>query len=510
MENCGGRDICGSRRVCGLPDRREASMKTEEMHSYLKVIDDTAKQLDALADTIWACHETAFTEVKSVQALETFFQQQGFSVQDHAYDVPTAFTASFGSGKPRIGILGEFDALSGLDQEAGVVEKCAEHPGGNGHGCGHNLLGTASAAAALAVKAYLEAGHPGTVIYYGCPGEEGGSGKAFMAREGAFQDLDAALTWHPATLNMVCKDSSLANFQVLYSFKGKSAHAAACPELGRSALDALELMNVGVQFLREHMPQEARIHYAVIDTGGYSPNVVQAEAKAIYLIRAPKLGQAKQLYERVDKIAKGAAMMTETEVESQLIKSCADLVSNRVLEGVLYDAMNEVGVPAYTEEEYEKAAAYTKTTPDGGKAMYDKLVADHLIPENTAFLKAHREDRIYDFVVPYEPIHIVRQGGGSTDVGDVSYQCPTAQINTATWAPGTPGHSWQVVSQGKSSQAHKGMLFAGKSIALAALKLFADPELLVKAKAEFDEAMNGEAYVPIPKEIKPHALTDFH
>lgn len=476
------------------------------MKEYLKGIDEKKEALCGLSDMIWDYAETAFTEHRSMEAMTTFLEQEGFCVSLGVYDVETAFTASFGSGSPRIGILGEFDALSGLSQKAGEFEKTEKEPGGNGHGCGHNLLGVGSIAAALAVKAYLEDGHTGTVVYYGCPGEEGGSGKAFMARSGAFSDLDAALTWHPSTVNQVCKDSSLANFQVWYEFKGKSAHAAACPEMGRSALDALELMNVGTNFLREHMTDEARVHYAITNTGGYSPNVVQNEAKAIYLIRAAKMGQAYALYQRVEKIAAGAAMMTETQVESGLMKSCANLESNRVLESVLYQAMQEVGVPCYTEEERIRCAAYVSTNPEGADQSYVEMVEDHLVAENRRFLKKHRQNSIYDFIVPYEKLHMVHVKGGSTDVGDVSWKCPTAQIYAATWAAGTPGHSWQVVSQGKSSVAHKGMLFAGKTIALAAIHLLEKPQLLVEAREEFELAMENQEYIPIPDSIKPRPL----
>lgn len=478
-----------------------------ELKKYLDEIDEKSDSLCALSDEIWGYAETAFTEFQSENALMEFFRKEGFRVTEEAYGVKTAFTAEFGSGSPRVGLLGEFDALSGLSQVAEKVEKEAEVSGGCGHGCGHNLLGVGSAAAALAVKRYLEDGHPGTVVYYGCPGEEGGSGKAFMARNGAFKDLDCAITWHPGTTNSVGKDSSLANFQVLYSFKGITAHAAGCPEMGRSALDALELMNVGANFLREHMIDKARVHYAITDTGGYSPNVVQDKAKAIYLIRAPKVGQAYELYQRVNKIAEGAAIMTETTMEHQLIKSCANMVSNRVLEKVLYQAMQDVGVPEYTEEEYEKAAAYTATAPAGAEASYAELIEDHLVPANVKFLKEKKDRRIYDFVVPYEEVHIVSTGTGSTDVGDASWMCPTAQISTATWAPRTPGHSWQVVSQGKSSTAHKGMLYAGKSMGLAAVYMMEDAELLKAAREEYDEAMEDQTYIPIPDDVQPRALS---
>ena len=255
------------------------------------------------------------------------------------------------------------------------------------------------------------------------------------------------------------------------------------------------------------MIDKARVHYAITDTGGYSPNVVQSEAKAIYLIRAPKVGQAAELYKRVDKIAEGAAIMTETTYSKQLIKSCANLVSNRVLEQALYEAMQEVGVPSYTEDAYERAEKYTATTPAGSGRVFDDLIDDHLIPENVEYLREKKHSRINDFIVPYETIHLVKCGGGSTDVGDASWMCPIAQINTATWAPQTPGHSWQVVSQGKSEIAHKGMLYAGKSIALAAIKMMEEPERIAKARKEYDEVMKDQEYIPIPEGIEPRPIS---
>ncbi|WP_195199424.1 M20 family metallopeptidase [Faecalispora jeddahensis] len=482
-------------------------MKQElDLHRYLAEIDEKAMPLRALSDQIWEYAETQFEEFQSADALCTFLEKEGFTVERGAFDIKTAFTATFGSGSPKIGILGEFDALSGLNQEAGVVRKESDHPEANGHGCGHNLLGVGSVAAALAVKKYLEDGFSGTVAYFGCPGEEGGSGKAYMARAGAFSELDCALTWHPSSLNMVYQNSSLANFQVQFTFHGISAHAAGSPEMGRSALDALELMNVGANFLREHMIEKARIHYAVTNTGGYSPNVVQNLAKAIYLVRAPRQDQALELLNRVKKIAEGAALMTETTVEHQMIKSCANMISNQVLEQVMFDSLTEIGTPGYTPEEYELTQRYAETAPKGADRGYMDAVQERLDPRNKRFLLEKKADPLYDFIVPYEPMHLVRVEAGSTDVGDVSWMCPTAQLYAATWAPGTPGHSWQVVSQGKSSHAHKGMLLAGKVIALTAMRLMQQPELLEQAKEEHTLALQGQTYLPIPDEIHPVPL----
>ena len=277
----------------------------------LKIIEEKAAALGALADGVWEHPETAFTEFVSAGLLADFLEKEGFAVTRGVADIPTAFSARYGSGRPVIGLLGEFDALSGLSQKAGVAQPCPLEAGGNGHGCGHNLLGVGSLAAALAVKQYLQrTGASGTVIYYGCPGEEGGSGKAFMARSGVFGELDCALSWHPAEVTNVMQSTTLANIQVLYTFEGIAAHAAGCPEKGRSALDAMELMNVGTNFLREHMIDAARIHYAIIDGGGISPNVVQPHASVLYLIRAPRTEQAQELYRRVNLIAQGMAMAT--------------------------------------------------------------------------------------------------------------------------------------------------------------------------------------------------------
>lgn len=473
---------------------------------YLEEIDRKSGSLQSLSDEIWGYAETAFEEFQSAEALSDFLQEEGFEVERGACGIETAFIATFGSGSPKIGILGEFDALSGLSQTAGVVKQMSETPGENGHGCGHNLLGVGAIAAALAVKRYIEDGFSGTVVYYGCPGEEGGSGKAFMARNGAFSDLSCALTWHPSTVNMVYQNSSLANFQMQYSFHGISAHAAGSPEMGRSALDALELMNVGTNFLREHMLDKARIHYAITNTGGYSPNVVQNQAKAIYLVRAPKLEQAQALAKRVEKIAEGAALMTETTVEYSLMKSCANFVPNQTLEQAFYDSMQELGVPSYTAQEYELSKQFVATQPKGADRSYGDMVEDHLDKENKQYLLRQKTEDFYDFIVPYEPLHLVRTEGGSTDVGDVSWMCPTAQVYAATWAPSTPGHTWQVVAQGKSSYAHKGMLFAGKVIALTAMRLMQQPELLEKAKEEHRLAIQGQTYIPIPEGIHPVPL----
>ena len=325
-----------------------------------------------------------------------------------------------------------------------------------------------------------------------------------MARDGVFDELDFAISWHPGDQNEVYVGSSLANYQVFYRFFGTASHAAACPELGRSALDAVELMNTGVQYLREHAIQEARLHYAITNTGGYSPNVVQPFAEVLYLIRAPKNDQVKELFERVNDIARGAALMTGTRMEMQFVKACSNLVDNTVLEEVLQKNLEEVEREPYTEAELEFAKKLAGTY--GGSELDVQELLNRYEKsrkaEVEAFLNAHKDDVICDYIVPLKDTETVM--AGSTDVGDVSWVCPTAQINAVTEASGTPGHSWQQVSQGKSSIAHKGMIAAAKVMANIGAELLLKPEIVEKAKEDWKEELNGEEYPnPLPKDLKP-------
>lgn len=470
----------------------------------IEIIESKKDKLTAVSDCIWDNPETAFTEYESVKALCNLLKEEGFTIEEGVAGVKTAFTGKFGSGKPVIGILGEFDALSGLSQISGCAEKKALTAGANGHGCGHHLLGTAGIAAAIAIKDYLEStGKEGTVIFFGCPGEEGGSGKAFMAREGVFDVLDCALSWHPSDATNAWSGSTLANVQVAYKFKGIAAHAAAVPHLGRSALDAVELMNVGVNYLREHVIPEARMHYAVTNTGGFSPNVVQAEAEVLYLIRAPKNAQVQEIYKRINKIAQGAALMTETDMEIDFIKACSNIIPNNVLERVLDEKLREIPHPAYTEEEIALAEKFRATSPAKGSTVNgfaDKVTG----AENKKEMLALADKALLDVVMPYIPSEAAL--AGSSDVGDASWVCPTAQINVACYAADTPGHSWQLVAQGKQGPAHKGMLYAGKVMAAAAIKLMENPELIQQAKEEHKMRV-GEGYVcPIPKGVQPRSI----
>ena len=353
------------------------------------------------------------------------------------------------------------------------------------------VIGTASLGAAIAIKRFLETQTcSGTVILFGCPGEEGGSGKAFMARDGVFDELDAALCWHPDENTGVRVQTSLANCQVLYNFNGKAAHAGAEPHLGRSALDAVELMDVGANYLREHMIDQARVHYAITDAGGFSPNVVQPHAEVLYLIRAPRSAQVKELYERVNDIARGAALMTGTTVEIDFVKACSDTILNDTLQRVLYEKMAQIGVPEITEADEAFARELTET------ALMEYPKADPVHP-------------IHDELLPYTGQ--IEYECGSTDVGDVSWVCPTVQAKAATWAFGTPCHSWQAVTQGVMPLAHKMTLYIAKSLAAMGAELMVNAELLERAKQEHRRLVGPEGYVcPIPKGVKPRSMDSLH
>ena len=454
------------------------------MEIILQAIDEKKALLEQTADYIWENPETAFTEYKSAAYLCDVLRAEGFVVEENLGGIQTAFSGTFGSGKPVIGILGEYDALSGLSQVACATEQISAG-GDAGHGCGHNLLGVGALGAAIGVKAWLEkTGKSGTVIYYGCPGEEGGSGKAFMARDGVFDQLDAAITWHPEDCNKVANKRFLGNYQVLYKFDGKAAHASASPYKGRSALDAVELMNMGVQFLREHIPSSCRVHYAITDTGGFSPNVVQAHAEVLYLIRGESNAIVAELYDRVNDIAKGAALMTGTQESHQFIKACSNSIPNDAIQRMLHAKMEQIPIPAVTEEELAFGKALAAQIPN-----------------------CNPEHPYSDILRPYDQ---ESQGFGSTDVGDVSWVCPTAQIWVATELHNTPGHSWQWTAQGKSSRAKRMTHYAAKVMAAAAAELMENPELLAQAKEEHAKRVGPDGYIPpIPKDVKPMAMDKF-
>ncbi len=475
-------------------------------HLY-QLVDQRKEGLTDLSDRIWGFAETRFEENQSSEALCKALEAEGFRAQRNVGGVPNAFVGTFstaaGDGHPVIGFLGEYDALSGISQKAGLANKEPLVPGGNGHGCGHNFLGVASLGAAAALKEYAqETGIPLTIKYFGCPGEEGGSGKAFMARAGLFDGLDVAITWHSGSVTAVSTGSSLANIQVYYRFIGKSSHAAGSPHLGRSALDAVELMNVGVNYLREHVIPEARVHYALINAGGKSPNVVQPEAEILYLIRAPKNDQVQGIFQRVSNIARGAAMMTETTLEIQVDKACSNIVPNEVLEKVMQANLESLDLPEPTGEEIEFALAIRDTLDADDRQNEMRSLVSRYGERDARKIAEKLQGPLCTMVLPYKPSEKIMSG--STDVGDVSWIVPTVQCNFSCHALGTPGHSWQMVAQGKSTWAHKGMLGAAKAMVGTALDLLLDPSKVEEAKEELQERVGGEPYrCPIPEGVNP-------
>lgn len=473
-------------------------MKMNEAKQHaLDAIAEHAETFCNLSDRIWEYAELSLKEFRSAEDYCRLLEELGFAVTREVCGIKTAFSGSFGSGKPVIGILGEFDALSGLSQAGGATERQETQPGGNGHGCGHNMLGAGALAAAFGIKHYLEeSGKPGTVIFFGTPGEEGGAGKAFMAKEGLWYDLDCALTWHPSDANEVATGTCNSCIQTLYRFHGVAAHAAGDPENGRSALDAVELMNVGVQYLREHTKDDARIHYALVDGGGISPNVVQENASVLYMVRSLSVKDAVALQKRVDKIAEGAAMMTETTCEKVFIDGCSNTVPNHVLEKLMYENFEALGVATYTDEEQRFAAAL-KATYDSHGALPG--IAARMEPLAEAQVRAQSHDgtdALNAFLCPLYTGYVFEPG--STDVGDVSWQTPTAQLHTVCFPSGAPGHSWQNVSCGKTSIGHKGLLQAAYVLAATAADLYENPEILEQAKQEYLIAAKGGYVCPIP------------
>jgi aminobenzoyl-glutamate utilization protein B len=448
----------------------------------------------SIANQIWERPEVALRESFAANLQANDLRQDGFAITMGIGDLPTAFVAEFtqGEGGPIVGFLGEYDALPGLSQERSDTQSpvVADGPG---HGCGHNLLGTAALAAASVLKAWLVAsGTLGTVRYYGCPAEETGEGKSFMARAGAFDDLDLALTWHPWATTTTWMSSTLASSKLKYRFRGRTAHAAANPETGRSALDAVELMNVGVNYLREHMPEKARIHY-VITSGGGAPNVVPDDAEVWYYVRSPERHQVDELLERVNNIARGAALMTETQLEINFLAGSYNFLPNKTISRHILDVLNEIGPVEFTDEEFETARTISRAFP---QSLREKLTRDEFLPV----------DRFDDGLVP-EILPVLGEDDvmpGSTDVSDVSWIAPTAQLMTTCFALGTPGHSWAITATSGMSIGHKGMMLAARAMAIAATDAILDPELLAMAKAEFAEATAGRPFTsPIPANVKP-------
>ncbi len=464
------------------------------------LVDELAARFTRLSDDIWDEPELRWEEHESVRKQIEAAEEFGGRITRAVGGVPTAFMAEWGSGSPVIAFLGEYDALASLSQKADstVREPDPGNTSGNGAGCGHNLLGSGSLLAAVAVAKQLAAsGASGTVRYYGCPAEEAAAGKTYMVAGGAFDGVDAAVSWHPGDALSTDQWLSLAYTQAYFRFTGLAAHAGGMPHLGRSALDAAELMNVGVNFLREHMEDSERIHYAFTDAGGVSANVVQPSAALYYIVRSPTVAKMRTLYERVVQIAHGAALMTGTTVEIEFDGACAELLPNRVLEERLHAIVTEIGGVPFDEADQEYGRRMAVTLPDGAAAAVRRKIG----------MAADDERSLFDGIPALvDPAHRF-QMTGSTDVGDVSWIVPTVQIMGGNAAVGTPAHSWQLVAQGKSTVAHKGMIHAAKAIGATALDLFTDPELLDAARREFDAAIAVTPYdKPIPEGTIPPSL----
>jgi aminobenzoyl-glutamate utilization protein B len=462
-------------------------------------LDGDDEKLAYLAKAIWDHPEIGLQETFAAKLLADELAEAGFQVERGVGQLPTAFVASWGSGKPIIGLLGEYDALPGLSQQVATTAAPVAS-GGPGHGCGHNLFGTACLGAALALKTALTAHNlPGTIRFYGCPAEETLVGKTFMAQAGVFDDLDAALAWHPGDTNTVWYGSSLAMNSFKVNFYGVAAHGAAAPHLGRSALDGAQLMDIGVNYLREHIIQEARIH-SVITSGGQAPNVVPAYAQIWYFVRAPTRAQVDEIYARVLDIAKGAALMSGTTYDIDFVTGCYEVLPNRVISDLLYEKMLALGEMRFSDQELAFAAELQQSFPAGS------LEYSYALLEKTTsggFTKADLAQPLWTKVLRHAPTPLVMPG--STEVGDVSQITPTAQMTTCCWPFGTPPHSWQITAASGSQIGFTGMLYAAKTLALTALDLLTKPALLQAAQAEFKASTAGRRYVsPLPDGVVPH------
>ena len=466
-------------------------MKNEEQ--IWELVDQKKDDFIEFSDRIFDAPEILYKEFKSVSEHTKMLKKEGFKITEGICNMPTAVMGEYGDSGPMIALLGEFDALPGLSQEASIAEHKPIENSGNGHGCGHNLLGAASLLAATAIKDWLEKNNiKARVRYYGCPAEEGGAAKTYMARDGWFNNVDTAICWHPATFNSVNKPVSLANTRVDFTFTGRAAHAATAPHLGRSALDAIELMNVGVNYMREHMPDSARIHYAYMDAGGNAANVVQAKATIRHLIRASNSMELRTLVERVYKIADGAALMTETSVEKNVYSGVSNLLANEPLEDLMQDEFEKLGPVIFDKDDKDFANKIRSTLNE----------SDILDSFQRIGMKAPLDMPLCDFVAS---LNNESNGGiGSTDVGDVSWVVPTVQARVATCAVGTPFHTWQTVAQGKAPAAHKGMIHAAKIMAATASSLIKNPQKLDNAKKAFKSQVKENPYVcPIPNGVMP-------
>ena len=459
-------------------------------------IEEHRSEFVELADAVWEAPEVAWEEHHAVKLQSDYLRRRGFRVTPAAGGIPTAFVAEWGSGSPALGFVGEYDALPGLSQSRNPYPDPME-TGGPGHGCGHNLLGTGCLAAAVATRFWCEAkGVEATVRYYGCPAEERISGKTFMVRAGLFRDLDAAFNYHPDKLNMPGAGTAVGVRDLSFRFAGIASHAGGAPEKGRSALDAVELMNVGVNYLREHVPEKVRIHYTITD-GGQAPNIVPAEAEVWYFIRALEREVHDSVTERVRKIAQGAALMTETSVEERFNGACSSVRNNQQLATLHYEMMEKIGPIDFSAEDLELASEINSRYPEENA----RGVFDHLrVPPD--FREAAEEAKHSPLIGHnFPPMDHEAVGTGSTDVGDVSRVAPLCMLRTACFPTGAAGHSWGAVAASGLGMGHKGMLHAAKIVAASAAALLRDPDRLAAVRGEFD---NAAPYVsPIPDDVKP-------
>ena len=442
----------------------------------LQELDQKTKTYGAIAQQIWEWAEMGYQEERSSALLQQTLEKEGFRIQKGVAGIPTAFVAEYGSGGPVIGILGEYDALPGLSQQAVPEKKSAG--GAAGHACGHHLFGTASTAAAIAAKNWLQStGSEGRVRFYGCPAEEGGSGKVYMVRAGLFDDLDVALHWHPGDRNDASAGAALANKSAKFRFYGVSAHAAAAPDRGRSALDGVEAMNAMVNMMREHIPERARIHYVITD-GGKAPNVVPDFAEVYYYARHERRDVVIDIFDRIIKAAEGAALGTGTTMDYEMIGGTHELLPNLRLQQLMYQNLQATGGVSYNDEE---------------KAFAQKIAGS-----------LGEEELREDIASGVQPFKEVGRAGGSTDVGDVSFAVPTGGLRIATWVPGTPAHSWQAVAAGGTSIGTKGMMVAAKTLAATAIDLFKNPDAIKEARQEFEERRGVDfKYIPLLGDREP-------
>ncbi len=444
-----------------------AQKKTADV---LKKLDSQTDIYSDIAQNIWELAEMGYQEEKSAALLQKTLTDAGFSLKTGVANIPTAFIAEYGSGSPIIAIMGEYDALPGLSQKAVAEKESAGKVAG--HACGHHLFGTASTAAAIAVKDWMIANKTkGTIRFYGTPAEEGGGAKVYMSREGLFNDVDVALHWHPSSQNAASAAAALSNISAKFRFHGVSAHAAGAPDRGRSSLDGVEAMNNMVNLMREHIPQETRIHYVITD-GGKAPNVVPDFAEVYYYARHNRRDVVKSIFDRIVKAAEGAALGTGTTMDYEIVNGVHELLPNLTLQKVVHDNLTEVGGIEYSAEE---------------KAFADKIALS--LGQDKADLATAKN------IQPYKE---TARAYGSTDVGDVSFVVPTVGFGTATWVPGTSAHSWQAVAAGGTTIGKKGMMVAAKTLTLTAIDLFESKDLVAKAKAEFTERRGADfVYIPL-------------